>query len=132
MRAFSQILIPRMAVKMQNGHTPGSAAIEIVYHTSCLDPTSVVELGGGAGGGAGGGGGRGGGGGDRPPKSKRGGGGGADEGVSKDKKQIKSLELAVKRLKAGEPTGKNKRAEGSDPSKDPKVIAAVLKAQAEK
>ena len=49
------------------------------------------------------------------------------------RKTIAELQLAVKRLKGGESTGKDRRAEsGSDPSKDPKVIAAVLKANAEK
>ena len=52
---------------------------------------------------------------------------------AKDKKTIQELQLAVKRLRSGESTGKDRRAEsGSDPSKDPKVIAAVLKANAEK
>ena len=49
------------------------------------------------------------------------------------RKTIQELQLAVKRLRSGESTGKDRRAEsGSDPSKDPKVIAAVLKANAEK
>ena len=49
------------------------------------------------------------------------------------RKTIQELQLAVKRLRSGESTGKDRRAEsGSDPSKDPKVIAAVLKAHAEK
>ena len=49
------------------------------------------------------------------------------------RKTIAELQLAVKRLKGGESTGKDRRSEsGSDPSKDPKVIAAVLKANAEK
>ena len=81
LRAFSQILILRMAVKMQNGHTPGSAAIEIVHHTSCLDPACVLELGAGAGGGGGGGGGGGAGGKpkkDKPKKDKK----AADDGTS--------------------------------------------------
>ena len=49
------------------------------------------------------------------------------------RKTIQELQLAVKRLRSGESTGRDRRAEsGSDPSKDPKVIAAVLKANAEK
>ena len=57
----------------------------------------------------------------------------AEEGTSKKDKTIAELQLAVKRLKGGESTSKDRRSEpGSDPSKDPKVIAAVLKAHAEK
>ena len=66
---------------MQNGHTPGSAAIEIVHHTSCLDPACVLELGAGAGGGGGGGGGGGAGGKpkkDKPKKDKK----ATDDGTS--------------------------------------------------
>ena len=43
---WSRILIPRMATKMQNGYTCGSAALEILNSTSCLDVDACVALGG--------------------------------------------------------------------------------------
>ena len=44
---WSRGLVPRMATKMLNGHTAGSAALEILHNTSLLDVAAAKDLGGG-------------------------------------------------------------------------------------
>lgn len=44
---WSRGLVPRMATKMLNGHTAGSAALEILHNTSLLDVSAAKDLGGG-------------------------------------------------------------------------------------
>ena len=52
-KMFEDVLIPRLAIKMQNGHTPGSAALEIVHNTPSLDISGAISLSGSNPGGAG-------------------------------------------------------------------------------
>ena len=86
---WSRGLVPRMATKMLNGHTAGSAALEILHNTSLLDVSAAKDLGGG-----------------ETEVGKGAGAGQGDGGASKKKleaayKQNKELKAKLKRGGAG-------------------------------
>ena len=125
---WSRGLVPRMATKMLNGHTAGSAALEILHNTSLLDVSAARDLGGS----------------EATPKTKGAGPGQETDESAKKKlaaanKQNKELKAKLKRAggggggsagSGGGGSGKADKKVKFDPA-DPKFKASVAAAVAE-
>ena len=124
---WSRGLVPRMATKMLNGHTAGSAALEILHNTSLLDVSAARDLGGS----------------EATTKTK---GAGAGQNETDEKKKLaaankQNKELKAKLKRAGGGGGGGSGSGGGGPVKadkkvkfdptDPKFKAAVAAAIAE-